>query len=124
MEGASNEVARDGRDADRGEPHVLDAIINGGTLTIGWVGPALLGILIAAFGWAGRVFEWLETLATWLFSGEWFSPAAADRFCAICRLSHALIWEYNIPQWLALCYTIGETQEEQIDRSRTSNTGN
>ena len=30
-----------------------------GTLTIGWVGPALLGILIAAFGWAGRVFEWL-----------------------------------------------------------------
>jgi len=30
----------------------LDAIINEGTLTIGWVGPALLGILIAAFGWA------------------------------------------------------------------------
>jgi hypothetical protein len=49
----------------------LDAIINEGTLTIGWVGPALLGILIAAFGWAGRVFEWLGTLATWLFSGEW-----------------------------------------------------
>jgi len=42
-----------------------------GTLTIGWVGPALMGILIAAFGWAGRVFEWLGTLATWLFSGEW-----------------------------------------------------
>ena len=42
----------------------LDAIINEGTLTIGWVGPALLGILIAAFGWAGRVFEWLGTLAT------------------------------------------------------------
>jgi len=49
----------------------LDAIINEGTLTIGWVGPALLGILIAAFGWAGRVFEWLGTLAPWLFSGEW-----------------------------------------------------
>ena len=62
---------RDGRDADRGEPRALDAIINEGTLTIGWIGPALLGILIAAFGWAGRVFEWLGTLATWLFSGEW-----------------------------------------------------
>ena len=37
----------------------LDAIIDEGTLTLGWVGPALLGILIAAFGWAGRVFEWL-----------------------------------------------------------------
>ncbi len=49
----------------------LDAIIDEGTLTIGWVGPALLGILIAAFGWAGRVFEWLGTLATWLFSGAW-----------------------------------------------------
>jgi len=49
----------------------LDAIINEGTLTTGWVGPARLGILIAAFGWAGRVFEWLGTLATWLFSGEW-----------------------------------------------------
>jgi len=49
----------------------LDAIINEETLTIGWVGPALLGILIAAFGWAGRAFEWLGTLATWLFSGEW-----------------------------------------------------
>ena len=49
----------------------LDAIINEGTRTIGWVGPARLGILIAAFGWAGRVFEWLGTLATWLFSGEW-----------------------------------------------------
>jgi len=35
----------------------LDAIIDEGTPTIGWVGPALLGILIAAFGWAGRVFE-------------------------------------------------------------------
>ena len=31
----------------------LDAIINEGTLTIGWVGPALLGILIAAFGGVG-----------------------------------------------------------------------
>jgi len=49
----------------------LDAIIDEGTLTIGWVGPARLGILIAAFGWAGRVFEWLGTLATWLFSEEW-----------------------------------------------------
>jgi len=49
----------------------LDAIIDEGTLTLGWVGPALLGILIAAFGWAGRVFEWLGTLATWLFSGKW-----------------------------------------------------
>jgi hypothetical protein len=47
----------------------LDAILDEGTLTIGWVGPALLGILIAAFGWAGRVFEWLWSLATWLFSG-------------------------------------------------------
>jgi len=42
----------------------LDAIIDEGTPTIGWIGPALLGILIAAFGWAGRVFEWLSTLAT------------------------------------------------------------
>jgi len=49
----------------------LDAIIDERTLTIGWVSPAMLGILIAAFGWAGRVFEWLGTLATWLFSGEW-----------------------------------------------------
>ena len=49
----------------------LDAIIDEGTLTIGWVGSALLGILIAAFGWAGRVFESLGTLATWLFSGAW-----------------------------------------------------
>ena len=56
---------------DGGEPRALDAIISEGTLTIGWVGPALLGILIAAFGCAGRVFEWLGTLATWLFSGEW-----------------------------------------------------
>ena len=59
------------RRREAGEPRALDAIINEGTLTIGWVGPALLGILIAAFGWAGRVFEWLGTLATWLFSGEW-----------------------------------------------------
>jgi len=28
-------------DAKRGEPHALDAIINEGTLTIGWVSPAL-----------------------------------------------------------------------------------
>jgi len=64
-------AARDGRDADRGEPRALDAIIDEGTLTIGWVGPALLGILIAAFGWAGRVFEWLWSLATWLYSEAW-----------------------------------------------------
>jgi hypothetical protein len=25
----------------------------------------------AAFAWGTRVFEWLGTLATWLFSGEW-----------------------------------------------------
>ena len=49
----------------------LDAIIDEGTLTIGRIGPAQRGILIAAFGWAGRVFEWLGTLAMWLFSGEW-----------------------------------------------------
>ena len=49
----------------------LDAIINEGTLAIGWVGPVLLGILIAAFGWATRVFEWLRALATWLLSGQW-----------------------------------------------------
>ena len=57
----------------------LDAIINEGTLTIGWVGPALLGILIAAFGWAGRVFEWLGTLATRLFSGEWRDSGPVER---------------------------------------------
>ena len=57
----------------------LDAIIDEGTLTIGWVGPALLGILIAAFGWAGRVFEWLDTLATWLFSGEWRDSGPVER---------------------------------------------
>ena len=68
---AQRDAARDGRDAYRDEPRVLDTIINEGTPTIGWIGPALLGILIAAFGWAGRVFEWLGTLAAWLFSGEW-----------------------------------------------------
>ena len=62
--------------AARGAGHAggasnLDAIIDEGTLTIGWVGPALLGILIAVFGWAGRVFERPGALATWLFSGEW-----------------------------------------------------
>ena len=57
--------------ADAKRASNLDAIIDEGTLTIGQVGPALLGILIVAFGWAGRVFEWLGTLATWLFSGEW-----------------------------------------------------
>ena len=49
----------------------LDAIINEGTLTIGWVGPALFGILFAAFAWAIGVFQWLWSLATWLFSGAW-----------------------------------------------------
>jgi hypothetical protein len=55
------------------------AIINEGMLTVGWVGPALLGILIAAFGWAGRVFEWLGTLAMWLFSGDWRDRGPVER---------------------------------------------
>ena len=42
----------------------LDAIIDEGTLTIGW---------------AGRVFEWLGTLATWLFSGEWRGGGPVER---------------------------------------------
>ena len=58
-------------DAKRGEPHALGAIINEGTLTIGWVGPALFSILFAAFAWATGVFQWLWSLATWLFSGAW-----------------------------------------------------
>jgi hypothetical protein len=41
------------------------------TLVIGWVGPALFGILFAAFAWATGVFNWLWSLATWLFSGAW-----------------------------------------------------
>jgi hypothetical protein len=41
------------------------------TLVIGWVGPALFGILFAAFAWATGVFQWLWSLATWLFSGAW-----------------------------------------------------
>jgi hypothetical protein len=49
----------------------LDAILDEGTLTIGWVGPALLGILIAAFGWAGRVFEWRGRWQRGCFRGEW-----------------------------------------------------
>ena len=49
----------------------LDAIINEGTLTIAWVGPALFIILFAAFAWATGVFQWLWSLATWLFSGGW-----------------------------------------------------
>jgi len=49
----------------------IDNIIDQGTLTIGWIGPGLFAILIAAFAWGTRVFEWLGTLATWLFSGEW-----------------------------------------------------
>jgi len=66
----------------------LDAIMDEGTLTIGWVGPARLGILIAAFGGAGRVFEWLGTLATWLFSGEWRSGPGGEM---IYDLSHHLV---------------------------------
>jgi len=41
------------------------------TLVIGWVGPALFSTLFAAFAWATGVFQWLWSLATWLFSGEW-----------------------------------------------------
>jgi len=39
----------------------IDNIIDQGTLTIGW---------IAAFAWGTWVFEWLWSLATWLFSGR------------------------------------------------------
>ena len=46
-------------------------IMQQGTLVIGWVGPALFGILFAAFAWATGVFQWLWALATWLFSGAW-----------------------------------------------------
>ena len=53
----------------------LDAIINEGTLVIGWVGPALFSILFAAFAWATGVFQWLWSLATWLFSGAWRGEA-------------------------------------------------
>ena len=67
---AARAAKRGHADAKRGEPHALDAIIDEGTLTIGWVGPALLGILIAAFVWAGRVFEWLGTLARGCFRGS------------------------------------------------------
>jgi len=42
-----------------------------GTLVIGWVSPALFSILFAAFAWATGVFDWLWSLATWLFSGAW-----------------------------------------------------
>jgi hypothetical protein len=49
----------------------LDAIIDEGTLTIGWVGPALFSTLFAAFAWATGVFQWLWSPATWLFSGAW-----------------------------------------------------
>jgi len=47
---AARAAKRGDADAKRGEPHALDAIMDEGTLAIGWVGPALLGILIAAFG--------------------------------------------------------------------------
>ena len=33
--------------------------------------PALFSILFAAFAWATDVFQWLWSLATWLFSGAW-----------------------------------------------------
>ena len=49
----------------------LDTIMQQGTLVIGWVGPALFGILFTAFAWATGVFQWLWSLATWLFSGAW-----------------------------------------------------
>jgi hypothetical protein len=49
----------------------IDSILDQGTLTIGWIGPGLFAILIAALAWGARVFEWLGTLAMWLFSGEW-----------------------------------------------------
>ena len=60
-------AASDAGGADTKRASNLNADINDGTPMIGWVGPARLGILIAAFGWAGRVFEWLGTLAMWLF---------------------------------------------------------
>ena len=49
----------------------IDFIMQQGTLVIGWVGPALFAILFAAFAWGTRVFQWLWSLATWLFSGAW-----------------------------------------------------
>ena len=49
----------------------IDNILDQGTLTIGWIGTGLFAILIAAFAWGARVFEWLWALATWLFSGAW-----------------------------------------------------
>ena len=42
-----------------------------GTLVLGWVGPALFGILLAAMIWGAKVFQWLWALATWLFFGAW-----------------------------------------------------
>ena len=50
--------------------HFQDFIMQQRTLVIGWVGPALFGILFAAFAWATGVFNWLWSLATWLFSGN------------------------------------------------------
>jgi len=49
----------------------ISFIMQQGTLVIGWVGPALFSILFAAFAWATGVFQWLWSLATWLFSGAW-----------------------------------------------------
>jgi len=39
------------------------------------IGPALFSILFAAFAWATGVFQWLWSLATWLFSGAWRGEA-------------------------------------------------
>ena len=43
MRGIEPDAAREGRDAGRGEPHALDAIIDEGTLTIGWAGVRVAG---------------------------------------------------------------------------------
>jgi len=53
----------------------INFIMQQGTLVIGWVGPALFSILFAAFAWATGVFNWLWSLATWLFSGAWRGEA-------------------------------------------------
>ena len=49
----------------------IDHVMGEGTLVIGWVGPALLGILLVAFTAGTRVFEWLGALVEWLLSGQW-----------------------------------------------------
>ena len=57
----------------------IDFIMQQGTLVISWVGPALFSILFAAFAWATGVFNWLWSLATWLFSGAWRGGGRCDR---------------------------------------------